>query len=208
MIFKRMKLNVGDSHITNCYIVQDEETKETMIVDPGAEAYKVIEMVKILEGKVKYIVLTHCHADHIGGVEEIKTELGGKVLIHRDDAEGLYNPEISLTDVVGVPKIILEADSRLDDGDIIHIGSIEFKIIHTPGHTKGGICLYCEKEKLLLSGDTLFRGTWGRTDLPTSSAEDIMKSITNKLLILPEDTIIYPGHRKIFNDKRRRTNIF
>ena len=89
MILKRMRLNVGDSHITNCYIVQDEETKEVMVIDPGAEAYKVIEMVKILEGKLKYIVLTHCHADHIGGVNEIKQELGGKILIHRDDAEGI-----------------------------------------------------------------------------------------------------------------------
>lgn len=195
MIFKRMRLNVGDIHITNCYIIQDEETKETMVVDPGAEPEKVIEMVKIMGGTLKYIVLTHCHADHIGGVEKIKAELGGKVLIHREDAEGLYHTEISLTAVVGMPNIELEADSRLDDGDLIHIGNIEFRIIHTPGHTKGGICLYCEQEKMLLSGDTLFRGTWGRTDLPTSSTEDIMKSITNKLLILPEDTIIYPGHR-------------
>ena len=190
MIFKRLRLNVGDSHITNCYIIEDEKTKETMIVDPGAEAHKVIEMV------------THCHADHIGAVKEVKAELGGKILIHRDDAEGLYNTGISLTEIVGIPNVSLEADSRLDDGDVIHIGELEFRIIHTPGHTKGGISLYCEKEKLLLSGDTLFRGTWGRTDLPTGSAKSIMQSITNKLLILPEDTIIYPGHRKIFNDKR------
>lgn len=209
MILKRMRLNVGDSHITNCYIVEDEETKETMIVDPGAEAYKVIEMVKIIEGKVKYIALTHCHADHIGGVEEIKKELGGKILVHRDDAEGLENPEISLTSVIGTPQgLTIKADSRLDDGDKIHLGKLEFRIIHTPGHTQGGICLYCEQEKLLLSGDTLFRGTWGRTDLPTSSSEAIMQSIMNKLLILPEETIIYPGHRKIIYDKGRRTNIF
>lgn len=202
MIFKRLKLNVGDSHITNCYIIEDEKTKETMIVDPGAEVHKVIEMVKIIDGKVKYIVLTHCHADHIGAVEEVKKELGGKILIHRDDAEGLCNIGISLTELVGIPNVSLEADSRLDDGDVIHIGELEFRIIHTPGHTKGGISLYCEQEKLLLSGDTLFRGTWGRTDLPTGSAKSIMQSITNKLLILPEDTIIYPGHRKIIYDKR------
>ena len=90
--------------------------------------------------------------------------------------------------------ITLEADSRVDEGDLIHIGNIEFRVIHTPGHTKGGTCLYCEKEKLLFSGDTLFRGTWGRTDLPTSNFADIIKSITNKLAALPDETIVYPGH--------------
>lgn len=197
MIFKRLKLYVGDSFITNCYIVEDEETKETMVVDPGAEAYKVIEMVKVIGGKLKYIVLTHCHADHIGGVKEVKKELGGKILIHRDETEGLKTPEISLTNTIGEEKnLVIEADARLDDEDMIHVGKLAFRIIHTPGHTKGGISLYCEEEKLLISGDTLFRGTWGRTDLPTGSMEDIMKSIMNKLLILPEDTIIYPGHGK------------
>ena len=196
MILKRVKLNIGDAHITNCYIIKDEKSEEIMIVDPGGEPHKVIEMVRILGGTVKYILLTHCHADHIGGVAEVKEELGGKVLIHRADVEGLYNSDISLPYVLGINKIELEADSRLDDEDRIHIGEIEFKVIHTPGHTQGGICLYCEQENLLISGDTLFRGTWGRTDLPTGSFKDIMQSITNKLLILPEDTIIYPGHGK------------
>ena len=79
---------------------------------------------------------------------------------------------------------------------MLHLGDVEFRVIHTPGHTAGGTCLYCEKEKLLFSGDTLFKGTWGRTDLPTSSREDIMDSIINKLLVLPDDTIVYPGHGK------------
>ncbi len=93
-------------------------------------------------------------------------------------------------------SLILEADSRVDDGDLLHIGDIEFKVIHTPGHTRGGSCLYSEKYKMLFSGDTLFHGTWGRTDLPTSSFEDIINSITYKLLNLPEDIIVYPGHGK------------
>ena len=93
-------------------------------------------------------------------------------------------------------NIELEADSRIDDEDLIHLGNLEFKVIHTPGHTKGGTCLYCKEENCLFSGDTLFRGTWGRTDLPTSDFDDIMNSIINKLLILPDDTIVYPGHGK------------
>ena len=92
--------------------------------------------------------------------------------------------------------INLEADSRVDEGDIIHLGNLEFKVIHTPGHTKGGTCLYCKEQALLFSGDTLFKGTWGRTDLPTSSFPDIIASITNKLATLPDETIVYPGHGK------------
>ena len=122
--------------------------------------------------------------------------MDGKVLIHRAEVNGLYNPEISLSEMIGNSRIVIEPDARLDDGDVIHIGKIPFQILHTPGHTMGGICLYCEPEKFLLSGDTLFRGTWGRTDLPTGDFKSIMRSITNKLLILPEDTIIYPGHGK------------
>lgn len=196
MILKRIRLCVEPTHITNCYIVADEKSKEAMIIDPGAQAEEVINMIKILEVKLKYIVLTHCHADHKGAVPEIKKELGGKLLVHRDEIEGILNPEINLEDIIGDNKNLLEVDSRLDDGDIIHVGDIQFRIIHTPGHTKGGICLYCEKEKMLFSGDTLFRGTWGRTDLPTGNLREIMSSITNKLLVLPEDTIIYPGHGK------------
>ena len=166
-------------------------------------------MINILGGKLKYIFLTHCHGDHIAGVPELKEKLGGKVLIHRDDTEGLNDPNINLTQIIdAIPNIELEADSRLNDGDLIHLGEMEFKVIYTPGHTKGGVSLYLESEKLLFSGDTLFRGTWGRTDLPTSSFTQIIDSITNKLMVLPEDTIVYPGHRKINNDRKRKTNLF
>ena len=132
---------------------------------------------------------------------------GGKILIHRLDKEGLHDKKISLTEYIGVKDIELEPDSIVDDNDIIHVGNIEFKIIHTPGHTKGSSSLYCEKEKMLFSGDTMFYGTWGRTDLPTSSFMDIMNSITQKLLKLPDDTIVYPRTRQTYNDWRRKTNL-
>lgn len=198
MILKRLKVNTALGEPTNCYIVEDEESKETMVIDPGGEADKIIDMLDTLGiDKLKYIYLTHCHGDHFGAILELKAKKGGKVLIHRDDAEGLYNPAISLTYYIGMDDIELEADSRVDEGDIIHLGNLEFKVIHTPGHTKGGTCLYCKEEGLLFSGDTLFKGTWGRTDLPTSSFPDIIASITNKLTILPDDTIVYPGHGRM-----------
>ena len=198
MILKRLKVTTALEEPTNCYIVEDEESKETMVIDPGGEADKIIDMLDTLGiEKLKYIYLTHCHGDHFGAILEVKAKKGGKVLIHRDDAEGLYNPAISLTYYIGMDDIELEADSRVDEGDIIHLGNLEFKVIHTPGHTKGGTCLYCKEEGLLFSGDTLFKGTWGRTDLPTSSFPDIIASITNKLTILPDDTIVYPGHGRM-----------
>lgn len=195
MILKRIQVKTAqDGLITNSYIICDEKTKETMVVDPGGEPEKIIEMLDILKSNLKYIFLTHCHADHIGGINELKTAKGGKILVSRADSEGLYNEEISLAYYINAENPELEADSRVDGGDLIHIGDLEFLVIETPGHTKGGLCLYCEKERLVFTGDTLFSGTWGRTDLPTGSFEEIMNSITFKLMELPDETIVYPGH--------------
>ena len=196
MILKVLKINTNMGEPTNCYLIQDEKTKEAMVIDPAGEADKILEMLTILEAKLKYIYLTQCHGDHIGGVKEVKEKMGGKVLIHRMDAEGLKDRNITLTDYIGMHQVELEADSRVDDGDLIHIGEIEFTVIHTPGHTKGSTCLYCKQEKMLFSGDTIFHGTWGRTDLPTGSFEEMIHSISYKLMVLPDDVIIYPGHGK------------
>lgn len=196
MILKRLEININEYHKSNAYIIIDEITKEGMIVDPGGEPDRIIEMAKILGINLKYIVLTHCHADHIGAVPEVKEALGGKVLIFSKEKEALKDPVATLFENLGLEFRLIEIDARIDDGDILHLGDIKFKVIHTPGHTGGSICLYCETEGFLISGDTLFSGAWGRTDLPTSNFDDLIASITNKLMILPEDTIVYPGHGK------------
>ena len=196
MILKELKIDSWAGDITNCYIVQDEKSKETMVIDPAGDVDRIVEMLDILNAKLKYIYLTHCHGDHIGGVQELKEKYGGKIVAQRLTAENLRNPNINLTTYIGDKGLTIETDARVDDEDLVHLGELEFKVIHTPGHTSGGSCLYCEKEKLLFSGDTLFRGTWGRTDVPTGDFEAIIKSITKKLMILPDETIVYPGHGK------------
>lgn len=196
MILKVLKIDTWIGDETNCYIVQDEKSKETMVIDPAGNVDKIIEMLEILQAKLKYIYLTHCHGDHIGGVKELKERYGGKVVAQRQAAENLKNPNVNLTTYIGNKGLSIENDARVDDDDLIHLGELEFRVIHTPGHTSGGSCLYCEKEQLLFSGDTLFRGTWGRTDVPTGDFEAIIKSITKKLMILPDETIVYPGHGK------------
>ena len=196
MILKELKIETWIGDATNCYIIHDEKSNENMVIDPAGDIDKIVDMLNILKGNLKYIYLTHCHGDHTRGVNELKSRCGGKILIHREDSEGLNNKDINLSPYMGLDVIELELDSIVDDNDLIHLGELEFKVIHTPGHTKGGTCLFCEKEKCLFSGDTIFRGTWGRTDLPTSSIEDIMNSIVNKIMVLPDDTIIYPGHGK------------
>lgn len=196
MILKRIKVQMKFVGETNCYIIVDETQKKAMVIDPAGEVPKIIEILNTLGAELVYIYLTHCHADHINGVNELKKEKGGKVLIHRKGRENLENRVPVLAEYIGPPPIYVKEDSIVDDDDILHVGDLELRVIYTPGHTDDGTSLYCEKEEMLFSGDTLFKGAWGRVDLPTSDFDSIMNSIIKKLLILPENTIVYPGHGK------------
>ncbi len=194
MILKIIKVNTDIDIITNSYIVSDENRKEGAIIDPGGEADKIIEMINTLDLKIKYIILTHCHIDHIGALKELKEQTKATILMSRKGAEEINNPYMNLSTYFDKELMYIDVDARIDEGDLIHIGDLEFKVIDTPGHTRDSICLYCEKENLLFSGDTIFAGTWGRTDLPSGNMEEIMNSINEKILILPDETMVYPGH--------------
>ena len=198
MILKMLKINtVSEGLITNTYVICDEDTKETMVIDPGGEPEKIIDTINVLGGELKYIFLTHCHLDHIGGIKKLQEEKGGRILVSRADSIGLYDEKINLAYYLDLEVPELEENSRLDDGDLIHIGQNEFKVILTPGHTEGGLCLYGAKDNMVFTGDTMFSGAWGRTDLPTGDFNQIINSITDKLMVLPDDTIVYPGHGNV-----------
>ena len=193
MILKQIEVKSSlINDYTNCYIMQDEETKEAICIDPGGSIEKIIEMLKILNAKLKYIYLTHSHMDHIEKAEELKDIYGGEILISRKGAENINNPEINLSSMSGV-ELYTSVDSRVDDKDILHIGKIELEVILTPGHTDDGTSLYCKEEGIVFTGDTLMCMGYGRTDFPTGNLRELKKSL-KKLFTLPENTFVYPGH--------------
>ncbi len=184
---------------TNCYIIACETNSEAIIVDAGLEQSDINPILREIskrELKVKYIVNTHGHSDHISGNSLLKKVTGAEILIHQYDIPMLADPEENLSHILGFDVISPPADRILHDGDRIKIGRLEFQVIHTPGHTNGSISLYSKNEQALFTGDTLFAGSIGRTDLPNSSFEDIIMSLRDKLMKLPDETIVYPGHGK------------
>ena len=182
------KLVVGPI-AANCYIVGSESTKEGMIVDPGADAKEILQGVKELGLKIKLIVLTHSHPDHVGAVEEVQKATGAEVAIHTDEASSLSQDSSFF---IGANAQAAPPPNRLlKDGDSIDIGDLHFSVIHTPGHSPGGICLL--GHRIMFSGDTLFNYSIGRYDFSGGSYSQIMNSL-HRLTALPAETIVYPGH--------------
>lgn len=174
---------------TNCYIVSCPDTKEAVIIDPGAEGKSIINKIGSLGVKVKYIINTHAHVDHIGANGKLKNEFSVPIIISNKDLEFYQNPGFGL-------KLILKKqpmpDQFIIDGDEVLFGNQMLQIIETPGHTEGGVCLY--GSGIVFCGDTLFAGSIGRTDLAGGSYDKLISSIKSKLLKLPPDTKVYPGH--------------
>jgi len=178
---------------TNTLLIYCNETKEAAILDPSMGSAELIEKaIEAKELKPKKIVLTHSHWDHIADLKELATKYSLEVFVHPDDANNVTHPG---SDGLSSP-IFVEGFSNvthINEGDTIEIGTISLKVIETPGHTPGGVVFYIEKENLLLSGDTLFQGSYGRLDLPTSNAQRMIASL-KKLSTLPPDTVVIPGH--------------
>lgn len=179
----------------NCYIAYDEDSKEALVIDPGNEGEKIISLLKGESLKVQAILLTHGHWDHIGAVEELRQALSVSVHIHGDDAAMLTDSRQNLfAYMAGGSMEGKPADTVFREGAVFSCGAFSFKVIHTPGHTPGGCCFYCEKDGVLFSGDSLFAEEIGRCDFPGGSLSSLVGSLKEKILTLPEETKVYPGH--------------
>jgi hydroxyacylglutathione hydrolase len=178
----------------NCSIFGDEESHEALVIDPGDEIAEILEIVERHGLTVKAIVITHAHIDHIGGAQKLKQATGAPVYMNRNDAELQKMMDVQAT-WVGVPTpAAVEIDSEAKDGDRLIMGATEFHVLHTPGHTQGSISLWIPSEGALVAGDTLFLDSIGRTDLPGGDGKQILRSIHDKLMTLPEETVVFPGH--------------
>ena len=178
----------------NCSVVGDEATREAIVIDPGDDISEIVAILKRHNLTLKTIVITHAHIDHIGGASKLRALTGAPVYMNEEDSVLAANLEMQ-ADWLGVetpenPGI----DTAAKDGDVLRAGGIEAQVIHTPGHTPGSLSLFFPAEKKLIAGDTLFRGSVGRTDLPGGDSRTLTDSIRSKLYRLPEDTVVFPGH--------------
>lgn len=191
MIFETLAVGQLGS---NCFILGCEETKEGVIVDPGAEADRILAAVERLGVKVRYVINTHGHFDHVGGNGRVLDATGAELLIHGGDVRFLSRAaEVAVAYGLGAENSP-PPTRLLEDGMTIPFGRHEIKVLHTPGHTPGGCCLYLAGEGIVITGDTLFAESVGRTDSPGSSHQALIEGIRTKLLTLPDATIAYPGH--------------
>jgi len=197
-------LTVG-SFAANCYIVGSSEAKQGMLIDPGANADTIMRTVQQTGLSISMILITHAHMDHVGALREVQQKTNAQFAIHEAEKGFVFSAPMRMLTSLGVSPVKSppRPDRLLRDGDLIDLGDLHFEVLYTPGHSSGGICLL--GHGVVFSGDTLFKLGIGRTDLPGMSHERLMKSIREKLMVLPDETVVYPGHgpATTIGDERR-----
>ena len=191
MIHEILKVGALDC---NCSILGDEATRQAIVVDPGDEVGRILEILAQHRLRVTAIVITHAHIDHIGGAQKLKSATGAPVYMNLNDTalQKMLHVQAAW---LGMPcPEAVSIDVPAKEGDTLVLGAAEFHMLHTPGHTQGSMCLWCPSEKTLIAGDTLFRDGIGRTDLPGGNGKQILESIHIKLMPLPGETVVIPGH--------------
>jgi hydroxyacylglutathione hydrolase len=185
----------------NCHIVGDPVTREAIVIDPGDDVGAILEAIARHRLKVRNILITHSHIDHVIGLKKMREATGAPVLMHKADLDLYQQMEMQAEWIQWPTPELTEVDDFLAEGKSIKWGNYELRVMHTPGHTKGSVCLYLPREGsiasdpgLLFAGDTLFEGSIGRTDLWGGSMKEILRSLKTKLLTLPDETIVFPGH--------------
>ena len=178
----------------NCSIVGDEESREAIVIDPGDQIEQLMTVVRQHGLTVKQIAVTHAHIDHVGGAMKLKALTGAPVLLNQNDYALLKMLDEQAAWVGMAPPEAVTIDEALRDAGVLKTGAIEATVMHTPGHTQGSVCLYFPAEKMLLAGDTLFAGSIGRTDLPGGNYRQILTSLHQRVLALPDETRVVPGH--------------
>lgn len=176
----------------NCYILGDEKTGKAAVIDPGDEPERIVEKLNRKRLNCEYILLTHAHVDHVSGIKGVVEATGAKVLIHKGDAFMLKSAPVQALAFGMKPFMPPKIEKYIEDGDIIEIGNLKVKVLHTPGHSSGGVCFLVEN--CIFVGDTIFQGSIGRTDLPGGDYNELIASVEAKIFTLPDDTVIYPGH--------------
>lgn len=189
---------------TNCYILYDELSKEAMVFDPADNCEVILQNLSQNNLKLKYIVITHAHFDHICALDDLAQNTSAKVCIGKDEYFSLNDSHLSLSNMFGKSAPKTKAELLINEGDTLYLGKSEITFIYTPGHTKGGICALTDN--ILISGDTLFLESVGRSDFPGGSASVLANSIKTKLFTLPDNTVVYPGHGDSTTIGHEKTN--
>ncbi len=178
----------------NCYVIGDGQSKEGAIIDPGDEPERILQVVRETSLQIRFIIATHGHFDHSAATKRLKEELETDFLLHRDDLPYVRRSKQKAQEWGIFIEQVPDPDRYIKDGEVLKLGALELKIIHTPGHSPGGISIYIPAENVLFSGDTLFQGSVGRTDFDGGSMEVLTSSIKKSLYTLPDSTIVYTGH--------------